>query len=247
MTTATCEPCLHRRSTARVRQPRAVPRVGDTEGPRDQAGEAGILVSRVRRKGGASQGRTAREQTWGLPADGHRRHRALRRHPRAGLPDGSNWGQLLPSVRSWNARRHVWRRRTKSGAGKMGGCEAAKCPLVATTVAGGVRDMAPCSGRGVGRMETPSKPQHRLSTGQAQHSTSSAQDRLSTGRLSTAPVQQQAILSVIVCELMRMAACAQHKVVVAIGGGLNAYTTKQTNSPTRHKKRKTALHVKNPV
>ena len=165
---------MHRRSTARVRQPRAVPRVGDTEGPRDQAGEAGILVSRVRRKGGASQGRTAREQTWGLPADGHRRPQGVvRRHPRAGLPDGSNWGQLLPSVRSWNARRHVWRRRTKSSARKD------RC--VRHQLGPGRTGMSRGCGpwpfltlltRNPGPMET--KPQ-------AQHSTGSAQHRLSTG------------------------------------------------------------------
>ena len=81
------------------RHPRAVPRVGDGQGPR----------GRCARRGGASQGRTAMGTNMGPPC----------RSGVAGTPPrtGTRWkqprGQLLPPVRG-NARRRVWRRRTKS-------------------------------------------------------------------------------------------------------------------------------------
>ena len=79
--------------------PQAVPRVGDGQRPR----------GRCARRGGASQGRTAMGTNMGPPC----RSGVAGTPPRTGTQWKQPRGQLLPPVRG-NARRRVWRRRTKS-------------------------------------------------------------------------------------------------------------------------------------
>ena len=124
------------------------------------------------KRGGASQVKTAKEQTWGFPAGKAPPGPGAPCSTRGQGPDGSNWGQLLPPVRG-NARRHVWRRRTKSSARKDR-CVRHQLGPARTGMSRGCGPwpFLTLLTRNPGPMET--KPQ-------AQHSTGSAQHRLSTG------------------------------------------------------------------
>ena len=112
-TSAICEPCVHRRSTARARPApwRAVPRIGAGQGP----------WGRCASRGGASQGRTATGTNMGPPC----RSGVAETPPRTGTQWKQPRGQLLPPVRG-NARRRVWRRGTKSR--RRIGCRVARAP-----------------------------------------------------------------------------------------------------------------------